>query len=103
MTWGIIPDDQIWINLGGEKGGGLFKMILQNVNTPKPNSVHNTCVFSCFEADDELACGTGQVSIRGGIYQHNEEEVRYHFPQSFSICIYSRTYALKLYLTGDLA
>ena len=29
-------------------------MIFQIVNTPKPNSVHNTCVFSCFEADDTV-------------------------------------------------
>lgn len=51
MAW---PEDQIWIKLGGDKGGGLFKMIFQIVNTPKLNSVHNTCVFSCFEADDTV-------------------------------------------------
>ena len=54
LTWheGMIPDDEIWLKLGGDKGGGLFKMNFQIVNTHAPNSVHNTCVFSYFEADD---------------------------------------------------
>ena len=30
----------------------MFKMSVQIVNIQTPNSVHNTCVFSCFEADD---------------------------------------------------
>ena len=56
LTWheGVIPSDEIWIKLGGDKGGGYFKMNFQIVNTHRPNSVHNTCVFSCFEADDTL-------------------------------------------------
>ncbi|KAL5477393.1 hypothetical protein EMCRGX_G024188 [Ephydatia muelleri] len=56
LSWhgGIIPNDQIWIKLGGDKASSLFKMIFQIVNTPKPNSVHNTCVFSCFKADDTV-------------------------------------------------
>ena len=32
----------------------MFKMNFQIVNTRTPNSVHNTCVFSCFEADDTV-------------------------------------------------
>ena len=54
LTWheGMIPDDKIWLKLGGDKGGGLFKMKFQIGNTHAPNSVHNTCVFSCFEAED---------------------------------------------------
>ena len=51
---GIIPKDEVWIKLGGDKGGGMFKMNFQIVNTQSPNSVHNTCVFSCFEADDTV-------------------------------------------------
>lgn len=38
--------------MGGDKGGNSFKMNFQIVNTPTPNSVQNTCVFSIFEADD---------------------------------------------------
>eukprot|EP00731_Ephydatia_muelleri_P033241 Em0026g61a len=77
LTWhgGIIPNDQIWIKLGGDKGGGLFKMIFQILNTPKPNSVHNTCVFSCFEADDTVT--------------------------NLHVAL-DRTYTLKLFLTGDI-
>ena len=40
---GTIPDDEIWLKLGGDKGGGYFKMNFQIVNTPAPNSVHNSC------------------------------------------------------------
>ena len=50
----IIPQDEIWVKIGGDKGGGSFKMNFQIVNTPTPNAIHNTCVFSCFEAGDSL-------------------------------------------------
>ncbi|KAL5468733.1 hypothetical protein EMCRGX_G029843 [Ephydatia muelleri] len=54
LTWhnGVIPASEIWIKLGGDKGGGTFKMNFQIVNLAAPNSVNNTCVFCCFEADD---------------------------------------------------
>ena len=58
LTWheGMIPSDEIWIELGGDKGGGrYFKMNFQIVNTHTPNSVYNTCEFSCFKADNTLA------------------------------------------------
>ena len=42
------------MKLGGEKGGGSFKMNFQIVNISAPNSVHATCVFSCFEASDSI-------------------------------------------------
>ncbi|KAL5509517.1 hypothetical protein EMCRGX_G004906 [Ephydatia muelleri] len=54
LTWhnGVIPASEIWIKLGGDKGGGTFKMNFQIINVAAPNSVNNTCVFCCFEADD---------------------------------------------------
>ena len=55
LTWhnGRIPQTEIWVKVGGDKGGGdSFKMKFQIVNTPTPNSVQNTCVFSFFEASD---------------------------------------------------
>ena len=59
LTWhdGTIPDDEIWLKLGGDKGGacGYFKMNFQIVNIPALNSVHNTCVVSYFEASDTLS------------------------------------------------
>ena len=40
------------MKLGGDKGGKSFKMSIQIVNTPHPNSISNTSVFSVFEAHD---------------------------------------------------
>ena len=52
---GMIPPSEIWVKLGGDKVGGSFKMNFQIVNIYAPNSVHATCVFSCFEASDSIA------------------------------------------------
>ncbi|KAL5487179.1 hypothetical protein EMCRGX_G019751 [Ephydatia muelleri] len=56
LTWhkGFIPANEIWLKIGGDKGGGTFKMTFQIVNVATPNSVHNTCVFSCFAAGDSV-------------------------------------------------
>ena len=56
LTWhkGLIPDDEIWLKLGGDKGGSSFKMSVQVVNMEKPNSVTNSCVFAVFEASDSV-------------------------------------------------
>ena len=47
LIWydGIFPDKEIWVKLGGDKGGKTFKMNFQLVNVPAPNSVRNTCIF----------------------------------------------------------
>ena len=39
----------------GDKSRGYFKMNIQIVNTQTPNSVNNTCAFSCFEASDTVS------------------------------------------------
>ena len=49
-----IPADEIWLKVGGDKGGNSFKMSFQVVNTKAPNSSSNTCVFSIFEASDSI-------------------------------------------------
>ncbi|KAL5489429.1 hypothetical protein EMCRGX_G018520 [Ephydatia muelleri] len=56
LTWheGFIPASEVWIKIGGDKGGGTFKMNFQIVNIATPNSVHNTCVFCCFAAGDSV-------------------------------------------------
>ena len=46
----MIPEDEIWLKMGGDKGGGRFKMSLQIANVVNPNSIHNTFVFSLFLA-----------------------------------------------------
>ena len=47
-----IPQDEIWVKLGGDKGGGYFKATIQILNVPSPNSPQNTCVFTCYDAMD---------------------------------------------------
>ncbi|KAL5488613.1 hypothetical protein EMCRGX_G017585 [Ephydatia muelleri] len=56
LTWhdGYIPASEVWLKIAGDKGGGTFKMNFQIVNVAAPNSVHNTCVFCCFEAGDSV-------------------------------------------------
>ena len=51
---GRIPDDEIWLKIGGDKGGKTFKMSFQVVNTQAPDSTSNTCLFSAFEASDSV-------------------------------------------------
>ena len=49
---GLAIKADLTLKEGGDKSGNSFKMNFQIVNTPTPNSVQNTCVFSIFEADD---------------------------------------------------
>ena len=46
--------DEIWVKLGGDKGGGSFKMTFQICNVEYPNSPVNTCAFCVFEAPDNV-------------------------------------------------
>ena len=45
LTWhninNVIPEDQIWLKVGGNHGGGSFKTPLQTANIQSPNSKHN--------------------------------------------------------------
>ena len=54
LTWhgGLIPLEEIWVKIGGDKGGSTLKASFQLCNVPRPNSVQNTCVFAVFEARD---------------------------------------------------
>ena len=54
LTWhdGLIPPEEIWVKIGGDKGGTTLKASFQLCNVAKPNSVQNTCVFAIFEARD---------------------------------------------------
>ena len=40
------------MKIGGDHGGGSFKMSLQIVNTANPNSKDNAIFFSIFEGKD---------------------------------------------------
>ena len=50
-----LPCNEIWLKVGGDKGGGNFKICFQVVNRAHPNSPDHTTVFACLEADDSLA------------------------------------------------
>lgn len=56
LTWheGLIPSDEIWVKLTGDKGGGTFKMSFQICNINHPNSPANTCIFCIFLAYDSV-------------------------------------------------
>ena len=47
-----IPQDEIWINVGGDHGGGSFKLRLQIANSANPNSKHNTCLLLIANLED---------------------------------------------------
>ena len=53
LTWhdGVIPPDEIWVKIGGDKGGNSMKTssITQCFKTQLRA---NTCIFSVFEAKD---------------------------------------------------
>ena len=40
-----IPDDEIWVKIGGDHGRGSFKVALQIANLANPNSKLNTCLI----------------------------------------------------------
>lgn len=53
LVWhdGKIPLNEIWVKLGGDKGGTSFKMNFQILNVNYPNAVNNTW-FCAFLAPD---------------------------------------------------
>lgn len=54
LTWheGLIPEEKIFVKLGGDHGQGSMKLAFQLANVPHPNSTKNTVVFSLFEGKD---------------------------------------------------
>ena len=48
----FIKNNEVHLKIGGDHGGGSFKMSLQIVNTNSPNSKVNTILFTIFEAKD---------------------------------------------------
>ena len=53
LTWhGVIPTDEIWLKIGGDKGRGSFKLNIQLCNIPHSNSQKNTYLLSMFMAGD---------------------------------------------------
>ena len=57
LIWhdGAIPEDKIMLKVGGDHGGGSFKLSFQIANCRNPNSLKNTIPFLIFEAKDSPA------------------------------------------------
>ena len=51
----FIPDNEVHIKIGGDHGGGSFKMAYQVPNVNHPNRIDNTVIFSIFEAKDTIS------------------------------------------------
>lgn len=49
-----LPKGEVWLKVGGDKGGGSFKWLFQLANLHHPNSVDNTCIVACLEAADNV-------------------------------------------------
>ena len=47
-----MPQNELWIKLGGDKGRGSFKLNMQLANIPHPNSQRHTSLLSMFMASD---------------------------------------------------
>lgn len=94
LTWheGIIPEDEIWIKLGGDKGGDTMKVSFQVVNVPTPNSVKNTVVFSIFVGlDTRTNLHIALDRYREQVQTLQETEWRYNYIMS-CICNCTCTY-----------
>ena len=51
----FIPDNEIWLKVGGDHGGESFEMTFQIGNMQHPNVPENTVIFSIMEAKDNKA------------------------------------------------
>ena len=54
LTWhnSTIPKNEVWVKLGGDHGGGTYKLMLQIAILQKPNSKRNTCLLAIAECKD---------------------------------------------------
>eukprot|EP00117_Sycon_ciliatum_P007256 scpid43741/ scgid10443/ len=67
-----IPDQEIWLKLGGDHGGGSFKFVMQIANVATPNSLSNTIPLCVFEAQDTPA----YLEIALRMYRPDVESLR---------------------------
>jgi len=57
LTWhdGAIPPNEMWLKLGGDHGGGNFKLSVQVANVSSPNATSNTIPVMIFKEKDTAA------------------------------------------------
>ena len=56
LSWrnGALPEDEVWVKIGGNNGGSSFKLSFQIANTTNPNAICNTIPFLVFGAPDSV-------------------------------------------------
>ena len=56
LTWheNSIPNEEIWVKIGGDHGQGSLKATLQVLNIEKPNSKFHTSVFAMAQVPDNV-------------------------------------------------
>ncbi|XP_064639458.1 uncharacterized protein LOC135495002 [Lineus longissimus] len=53
LRWhGNMPKDEIWLKIGGDKGGDTVKLEFQIANVENPNAAANTTVYCYYEGSD---------------------------------------------------
>ena len=52
LRWNDMPENEVWIKVGGDHGGDSFKISIQIANQNNPNSKDNTIVIACFQTKD---------------------------------------------------
>nr|XP_047144594.1 uncharacterized protein LOC124818114 [Hydra vulgaris] len=67
LTYEKINQSEIHVKIGGDHGGGSFKMSYQIANVSKPNSKNNSTVFNIFEAKNYRA------NLKIGLSRHIDE------------------------------
>ena len=108
LTWhdDTIPQQELWLKLGGDKGHGSFKLNLQLCNVLHPNSQKNTCLLSMFMAGDSTTnlhtcldmygeqVREMQGMSLGYVSYHNTERSPTHN-------VHTRGHTIQVFLTGD--
>ncbi len=85
---GKIPEDQIWVKIGGDHGGDSFKLCLQIVNVKSPNSRHNTFMVTMFNGKDTAE------NLRRALWHYRHQVYKLKKLKWMGKCI-------KVFLFGD--
>ena len=79
----MIPESEVWVKVGGDKGADTVKILFQLCNVINPNSVINTCVFCVFEGKDT----TTNLHVALDHYKPEFEQYDGGTPNMMCICI----------------
>ena len=95
------------MKLGGDKGRGSFKLNLQLVNTPEPNSCKNTSLIAVYKAGDSsvnLHIALDQYredikAIQGMMWQYVRTYINVH--KVICTHIKCREWKVRVFISGD--